>query len=171
MNNLINLILTRRSVRSFNETPISEKDLELIVSAGLEAPSGMGRRTWKFTVVTNSTQIQKLAAAVGEVLSRENYTFYKPTALIIPSNLKESRWGQEDNACALQNIFLASHALGIGSVWINQLKDICDHEKIRPILNSFEIPEDHTLSGIAALGYPKEKIEPVKRNSPTHFVR
>lgn len=171
MNDLINLISTRRSVRKFNETPISEKDLELIVSAGLEAPSGMGRRTWKFTVVTSPSQIQKLATAVGEALSRDNYTFYKPAALIIPSNLKESRWGREDNACALQNIFLAAHALGIGSVWINQLKDICDHDTIRPILNSFEIPVDHTIFGVAALGYPKEKNDPIKRNSPIHFVR
>ena len=170
MNDLIQFILTRRSVRKFNQIPISKKDIELIVEAGLAAPSGRNQRTWKFTVITSIPKIQQLANAVGEVLSRENYNFYKPTALIIPSNLKESPWGREDNACALQNIFLAAHSLQIGSVWINQLKDICDHELIRPILDSFEIPQNHVIYGLAALGYPETGVKQIERKGLIHFI-
>ena len=170
MNDFIDLILSRRSIRKFNTTPISKKDLELIVKAGLAAPSGKNQRTWKFTVITSIPKIQQLANAVGEALSRENYNFYKPTALIIPSNLKDSPWGREDNACALQNIFLAAHSLQIGSVWINQLKDICDHELIRPILDSFEIPKNHVIYGLAALGYPETGVKQIERKGLIHFI-
>lgn len=170
MNDLIQLILSRRSIRKFKQTPISKKDLELIVEAGLAAPSGKNQQTWKFTVITSTLEIQKLADAIGKVLSRENYNFYKPTALIIPSNLKESPWGRDDNACALQNIFLAAHSLQIGSVWINQLKDICDHELIRPILDSFEIPKNHVVYGLAALGYPETEVKQIERKGLIHFV-
>lgn len=170
MNNLIQMILTRRSIRKFKDTPISKTILEDLVKAGLAAPSGKNKRTWKFTVVTDTSKIQTLAKTIGEVLSRDNYNFYKPAALIIPSNLKESPWGCEDNACALENIFLAAHSFQIGSVWINQLRDICDHEKIRPILDSFEIPKDHTIYGLAALGYPEKEVQPIERTGLIHFV-
>ena len=42
-------------------------------------------------------------------MDREGYDFYDPAVLIIPSNERDSRWGPEDNACALENIFLAAY--------------------------------------------------------------
>ena len=78
---------------------------------------------------------------------------YEPQTIIITSNLRDSRFGIDDNACALENIFLAAHAFGIGSVWINQLRDACDDPDVRRMLTSYGIPDDHTAYGIAALGY------------------
>lgn len=78
---------------------------------------------------------------------------YQPEILIIPSNQRDNPHGKEDNACAMENIFLAAHSLGIGSVWINQLQGICDEPSIREILNDFGIPADHIVYGMAALGY------------------
>ena len=83
---------------------------------------------------------------------------------IITSNTKDSRFGIDDNACALENIFLAAHSFGIGSVWINQLRDACDAHAVRKLLDSFGIPADHTAYGIAALGYaaapsPKDVVK------------
>ncbi len=104
MNNLnqtIRTILNRRSTRSFVRRPIKEEDLKLIVDCALHAPSGMGRQTWKFTVVENRARIRELSKAVGEELGREGYDMYAPEVLIIPSNLKESPFGMEDNACAM----------------------------------------------------------------------
>ena len=57
-------------------------------------------------------------------------------------------------ACALENVFLAAHALGVGSVWINQLKGACDRPGIRAALAALSIPDDHVAYGIAAMGYP-----------------
>ena len=59
----------------------------------------------------------------------------------------------EDNACALENMFLAAHSFGIGSVWINQMRDICDEPEVREMLRSWEIPDSHRVFGMAALGY------------------
>ena len=59
---------------------------------------------------------------------------YNPQVLLVPSNERENPHGMEDNACALENIFLAAHSFGIGSVWINQLRDICEEEEVRDIL-------------------------------------
>lgn len=58
---------------------------------------------------------------------------------------------------ALENIFLAAHALGIGSVWINQLNGICDEPAVRAVLTKLKIPENHIVWGMAALGYAEAK--------------
>lgn len=122
MNQTIETILSRRSVRSFQDKPLREEDLKAIVDCALHAPSARGLRTWKFTIVENREKIQELAKAMGEALGRPEYDMYKPQVIIIPSNEKNSRFGMEDNACAMENIFLAASSLGIGSVWINQLR-------------------------------------------------
>ena len=165
-------ILTRRSIRSFEKKPIPEEDMKQIVDAALHAPSAMGRQTWKFTVVMNREKIQQLARAAGKVLGREDYDMYSPEALIIPSNSKESRFGRDDNACAMENIFLAAHSLGSGSVWSNQLHGICDEPAVREVLREFGIPDDHVVYGLAALGYADDTvIQPKERIGTVAWIR
>ncbi len=154
MNETMKTILERRSVRRFSDRLVSEDILKELAEAAMHAPSGMCRKTWQFTVVSNQEKIARLTNAIANVLGREGYDMYKPTALIIPSNDKESKWGMEDNACALENIFLAAWSYGVGSVWINQLNGICDEPEIRAILREFEIPDNHVVYGLAALGFP-----------------
>lgn len=171
MSQVMENILTRRSVRSFKEDQLSMEDLKEIVKAGLYAPSAMNRQTWRFTIVTNRELIGRLAEAIGKELGRENYDLYKAPALIIPSNAARSRWGRDDNACALQNIFLAAHSKGIGSVWINQLHGICDSEPIRALLHEMEIPDDHVVYGMAALGYAAGEVkQDVEKTGQVHIV-
>ena len=156
MNETLQTIFTRRSIRSFTDQPISKEHLDLLVQAALCAPSGMGLQTWQFTVVSSREKIDRLAQVIGKTLNRENYDMYRPAALIIPSNEADSPYGREDNACALENIFLAAWSFGVGSVWINQLQNICDDAEIRRELTALGIPENHIVYGMAALGYPDD---------------
>lgn len=169
MNPVMENLLTRRSVRAFLEKEIPMSQLEQILEAARYAPSGMGRQTWKFTAIVNPEKIQKLAAAISAELGRSGYTMYCPQVLIIPSNEADSRFGKEDNACALENIFLAAWSFGIGSVWINQLQEICDRPAIRNILTEWGIPENHVVYGMAALGYPasseKKEVEKIGKTA------
>lgn len=153
MNETMKTILQRRSTRSFLSKSVDEEILKDLVDAAMHAPSGMCKKTWKFTVVTNKELIAKLIRLIEKVLDRPGYNMYNPVALIIPSNDRDNKYGREDNACALQNIFLAAESYGVGSVWINQLTGICDEPKVREILREMEIPESHIVYGIAALGY------------------
>ena len=170
MNQTLETILTRRSTRKFLCKPIPEEEMELIVQAALHAPSAKGLQTWQFTVVRNREKIQKLATAIREVLDRKGYNMYEPEALVIPSNLKESPYGREDDACAMENMFLAAHSLGIGSVWINQLQDVCDVPAIRQVLDELGIPADHVVYGMAALGYPDDvKADKARTGKVVYF--
>ena len=170
MNETMKTILTRRSTRKFKVQELPEAELEQILQAALYAPSGMSKQTWQFTVVKNREKIQLLAKAVEKALGRERYDMYQPQVLIIPSNQREHHHGKEANACAMENIFLAAHSFGIGSVWINQLQGICDEPAIREILNGFGIPADHVVYGMAALGYADDVKAEKKRNGKVVVV-
>ena len=170
MNEVMQAILSRRSIRQFTDQEVPKEVLADLAQAALHAPSGMGKKTWKFTVISNREKIRALAEAMAKVLGREGYNMYDPTALIIPSNLRDSRFGMEDNACALENIFLAAYSYDLGSVWINQMRDICDDSQIRAILTEMGIPADHVVYGMAALGYPAEEGHGYKEAGEIAFI-
>lgn len=169
MNPVMENLLTRRSIRAFQEKEIPMDELKQILEAARYAPSGMGRQTWKFTAVVNPGKIQQLADTICKELGRNGYDMYRPQVLIIPSNEADSRFGKEDNACALENIFLAAWSFGIGSVWINQLQEICDRPAIRSILTEWGVPKNHVVYGMAALGYPvsseKKEVEKIGKTA------
>lgn len=173
MNAILENIMNRRSSRSFTDKTISKSDLDLILQAGIYAPSGMNRQSWQFTVIQNKEKIQTLAKAVREVLGRSNdYNFYDPDTFILVSNEKDNTNGLADSSCALENMFLMASSLGIGSCWINQLKTICDEPQIRSILDSFGVPENHIVWGSAALGYAaKESPVPERKSGTIKFVK
>lgn len=172
MNEVMNAILTRRSTRKFTTEPIPKDVMTDIVNAALHAPSGKGQQTWQFTVITNKGVISRLTEAIGKELDRAGYDMYCPTAIIMPSNLRDGIWSKEDNACALENIFLAAHSHGVGSVWINQMQNICDKPAIRAILDELGLPADHVVFGMAALGYPDPSapVRPMKRIGKVVYV-
>ena len=172
MNEVMQTILTRRSIRAFTDQNIEKDVLRQLADAARYAPSAMNRQTWKFTVVSNAKYIHALASAISAHLNRGgDYNFYGATALILASNEKDNPHGTEDCACALEDIFLAAHSLGIGSVWINQLKGICDVPDIREVLDELHLPKNHLVLGMAALGYPAvSPAFPSKRDDVVEYI-
>lgn len=158
MNAVIENILTRRSVRSFEDKKIPREDMELIVKAGKYAPSAMNKQTFQLTVVQNPDVIKKLYTAIPKYMSglADDYNFYGCKNLVLISDETGKDIGQMDCACVAQNIFLAAHSMGIGSVWINQLRDTSDGPEVRAALTEAGVPENHRVWVIAALGYPTE---------------
>ena len=86
MNQVIENIKTRRSVRSFSEKPISREDLSAIVEAGQYAPTAMNRQNFQFTVLTNKSKLEQLAQVIREAIGEgAGYNFYTPAALVLLS--------------------------------------------------------------------------------------
>lgn len=172
MNETIKTILSRRSCRAFTGQSVSEADVRQILDCALSSASGMGWQTWQFTAVMNREKIQLLAKAVGKALERdEGYDMYNPDVLIITSNEKDSKYREVDNACAMQNIYIASEALGLGCVWINQLLTCYDNPDVRKILDSFGIPQNHGVYGCAAIGDKAQEPAPKEIKGKACIVR
>ena len=177
-------MLTRRSTRAFKPDSVDKALLEQIAEAGLYAPSAMNEQPWTFTVVSNKEKlaaineaVKKYFASTGDehLSSRaadKNYCcYYGAPVLIIVSCDKESRYPVEDASCALQNMFLCAHELGLGSCWINQLGGkACDYPAVRELLNSLGIHSSDKVYGCAAIGYIKTETETKPRRGTVKYV-
>ena len=174
MNEVLQNLLTRRSIRTYKKEQILDAELEAILEAAKYAPSGSNSQSWHFTVVQNEEKLQKLNTHVREAFkamivdettyrskvackkaaesNNYNFYYYAPT-LIIVSNDREYSNAMADSSVALQNILLAAHSLHMGSCWINQLTWFGDEPAIREVLTTFGIPENDKVCGAAALGY------------------
>jgi len=114
----------------------------------------MNRQSWQFTVIRKQDNIQRLEKVVRIAANRaDNYNFFAPNVIVLVSNDPENVNGLADASCAMENMFLMAHSLGISSCWINQLRAICDVEEVRSLLDSYGIPSNHIVWGIADLGY------------------
>lgn len=187
MNDIIQNIKTRRSIRKYDNRQLNDEDLQLIVEAAQYAPSGSNSQSWLFTVIQKPellTEINQLVRqAFGNITfgeheypakiagkkkaEQEAYCFYyhAPT-LIIVSNKRNYSNAMADSALALGNIFLAAHSLGIGSCWVNQLSWLCEEPVLRVALTRLGIPEDHMICGSAVVGYLDGQQPPAPLRKP-----
>ncbi len=156
MNEVLNNIYTRRSIRKFKDQTIPADLISEVVKAGTYAPSGKNMQTFRFFVMQNADSILALQDVVGKGMENPSYTFYGTKALIIVACSKEDVNGVEDGSCALENMMLAAHSLGLGSCWINQLKYCGDKPEVAAYLDKIGLPEGRRVVGMLALGYADE---------------
>ena len=166
MNEVLNNIKNRRSIRSYTDQQVNAENLNLILEAATYAPSGMNFQTWHFTAIQNAEILHTLNDKVKRAFAKsedphlqerghsDSYCcYYHAPTLIIVSNEPTRWWAPMDGACAMENIFLAAKSLGIDSCWINQVGQTCDDPEVRAFLTELGIPESHKVYGCAALGY------------------
>lgn len=171
MNAVIENILTRRSVRAFEDKKIPREDMEVIVKAGQYAPSAVNRQGFQITVLQNDDIIRDLYTAIPKYMEglKAPYTFYDCKNLVLISDEADMEIGQMDCACVAENIFLAAHSMGIGSVWINQLRNISDGEDVRAALTKAGVPTNHKVWVIAALGYASGPVADKEKTAKIHW--
>ncbi|EJF42303.1 MAG: nitroreductase family protein [Clostridium sp.] len=193
MNPVMENILTRRSIRSYEERQIPAESLDQILLAGTYAPSGRSLQTWKFTAVQNPQVLARINAALREALrtvsvgpdthpyvarlkpkaEREDseFLFHAPTYVIV-SNDRQNVNALADSAVAMENMMLAAHSFGIGSCWLNHLPGLTHHPVILSLMAELDIPDHHDIYGTLALGWPK-KSSPAAgpRKDAIHIIR
>jgi len=164
-------IKERRSYRSFLPEPISEAVIEKILEAAIWAPSPLNTQPWEFIIITREDVKEKIFSEAGRCIKRvleksgwkwlEKYQvdFLQSAPVIIavigdPKKtgadmfLEEGGVGyQHACAAAIQNMHLAAHALGIGSLWFT----FFDRKAMREILG---IDTNKTPLALVCLGKP-----------------
>jgi nitroreductase len=137
-------IRKRRSVRKFTGEIISREDLEKIVDAGRLAASGSNRQPWEFIVVTDKEMINQLTV-VGKWME-------KAGAIIAVVLDPYSRWWVEDGSAAIENMLIASTALGYGSCWVEG-DSLPREEEFKTLLG---VPKGKRLLSLVPVGVPEE---------------
>ena len=167
-------ILTRRSVRKFQDKPVDHGTLEQIIATAAYAPS------WKNTQISRYIAIEDRAvldAICRDFLPEHNANIVSGAPLLIAQTFIKGRsgferdgsftterkdgWQHYDCGIAAQTFCLAAHEAGLGTV----IMGIFPHEELGAFLN---VPEDQELMALIAVGYPADQpIAPKRKDVET----
>ena len=155
MDNLLELINGRRSVRKYKKDMVPQEILDRIIEAGLYAPSGKGQQNTIVIQVTDRAlrdEIMRMNCEIGGWEAGFDPLYGAPAMLIV---LAKKDWPNRvyDGSAVMENLMLAAHALGVGSCWIHRAKEEFETSWGKELLRSLGIAEEYEGIGHCALGY------------------
>ena len=154
MNEVIEVIKKRQSVRKIESKPVPEKIIKDILDCARLAPTAINIQPWLFGAVTDPDLKREIADMT------DHKKFIKDCAVCFAVFADSAqKYFLEDGCAATENILLACAAHGIGSCWVAGHKKVYV-DSIRKLL---KVPEPYTLIALIAAGYSKEQPSPKKK--------
>ncbi len=147
---LLDLILTRRSIRRYESKDLPEEVMRQIFEAGRQAPSSGNMQAIRFVVVKTADKKNELSAGIFAHFVRD-----APVVIVGCSNKEyvlTEKWAAADAVIAMENMVIAAWSLGVGSCWIGSFNE----ENVKRLL---KIPDEWTVVALLTFGYPAEKPE------------
>jgi nitroreductase len=180
---VIEAIKTRRSIRQYKPDPVDDKILHTVLEAARWAPSWKNTQCWRFMVVRDSSIKAKIADCLikskrGDILVDNGGSIaikQAPILIVACAELGKSGlnagefatdkgdWYMFDTALAMQNLVLAAHSLGLGTVHLS----LFDAKKTAEIL---EIPEGFCVVSMTPLGYPDQEPRTPPRKELSEII-
>ncbi len=158
MNETIKTLTTRKSCRSYKDEHITREEIDLIISAGLNSPSGMNLQTPRFVVVQNDEMVAKLSKMNANVAGMTHDPFYGAKDIIIVLAKKECTYIY-DGSLAMGNLMNAAWSIGIDSRWIHRAKEVFETAEGKELLKKWGITDDVEGIGFCILGHALEEKE------------
>lgn len=167
LNNVIKTIFNRSSIRSFGSNPIAKEQLELIIRAGMAAPSARNLQPWAFIVVTDRGIMNTLADRLpyAKMLNEASAAIVVCGVPEKAGDSPEGYWVQDCSA-ATQNILLAIESLGLGAVWTGVYPRPDRVDIVREVLG---IPQNVFPLNVIPVGYPKGENRPKDKFKPENI--
>lgn len=161
MNQTIENIITRRSVKKYLDKPVPEELVAEIVKAGTYAPSGMNMQSPIILAVTNMEMRDRLSRINLEIVKGRGLKtssghadpFYGAPVVLVVLAKKDCFTRIYDGSLVMENLMLAAHSLGLGSCWIHRAKETFETEEGKQILLDLGITEEYEGIGNCILGY------------------
>ncbi len=159
----------RRSIRKYKLDPVDDKTIEAVLDAARLAPSWGNSQCWQFVLVRDKAVKEQLADTLFGVTDRPNGVTISlrqaPVIIVLCAELGKSGtyyrvprqyatdkgeyWYMFDGALAMENLCLAAHAMGLGTV----IAGAFDAKQAASIL---KVPDGVVVVALTPLGYPDE---------------
>jgi len=162
MNEVIQAIQTRRTIRRFRPTPIPKETITEILEAGRWAQSFNNAQPWRFVVVLNEKTRRKLGEEAGKSVYYRGITEAPVTIVVCADPEEDPTHWLEAGCIAHQNMALAVHSLGLGSSWI-AVANTRSEASIKKILDA---PKHLRIISLMPVGFPDET--PQRNRKPLH---
>lgn len=144
-------LLTRRSVRSYTDDPVTGEELDVLLRAAMSAPFGFGLNTTRFVVIRDETTRQALARASKHAGPAAE----APVVIVVCGDTRVERvpgtYFVHNAVAATENLLTAAHATGLGAVWIGV------HpwpDRMAAVREAVGLPEGVEPVATIAIGHP-----------------
>jgi nitroreductase len=160
--NMLELLRKRRSIRKYQDRPLSADQVIALEEAVLRSPTGRDSRSWEFIFVDDRLLLKKLADTRGS-----NSAFLAGASLgvvVLGNEVITDTW-VEDSSLAAVIVQLAAVQLGLGSCW-SQVRnrehspDRTAEDYVRELL---DIPDNLRVLCVIAVGHPAEEKRPTPK--------
>ena len=157
------VIMSRRSIRKWQDKAISRDTLDLIMKHGINAPNGRGIQAYEVRVIDNADLLKEISLAVvkdmPEVGEREGFKniFLDAPCVVFIASSDSYDLSQVDCGLLGENIILSAWSMGIGSCCLgSSARWLKGSGSAAPYLQRLDLPEGYHLLYCIALGYPDE---------------
>lgn len=150
----IEVLKTRRSVRSYSSEPVPRKVIEDVIDCARLAATAINIQPWEFVVVTAPEMLRKIA----ETTDYGKFIAGAPACVVVLC--QDTKYYLEDGSAATQNILLAARAHGLGACWVAGDKKAYGSD----ICRLLGAPRGYKLISLVPFGYPAESPEKSKRS-------
>ena len=159
MNEVLNSLKTRRSIRAYKDTQVPDELLDQVLEAGLYAASGMNNQKVVLVAVRDKETRDCLSRLNAAVMGRDLDPFYGAPCVIVVLYDPNYFTGREDATLVLGNLMEAAHAVGLGSCWIHRAYQVFESPEGKELLRKWGLPEHLTGVGNCILGYADQEVE------------
>lgn len=158
---VLTAIKERRSIRRFLDKKIPDEYIDVLKDAIIWAPSAGNLQSRRFYFVYNEGLKKELSTAA----LRQKFISTAPLVVVACANLMiglhygkrgEKLYAIQDAAASIQNMMLAAHSIGLGSVWVGAFNE----DEVARLLN---LPIDIRPLAIVPVGYPSHNPSPPSR--------
>lgn len=153
MKDAMEVLLTRRSIRNFNDKSIPEDVLNKILEAGTYAPTAMGMQKPIIIAITDKKVRDEVSRENAKIMGREGTDPFYGAPVILLVAVENYPNAVYDGSCVMDNLLNAAWAMGVGSCWIHRAKEELESDFGKKLLKSLGIVGDYIGVGHVALGY------------------
>lgn len=170
MNETINTIISRRSIKAYTDELVSDYLLNEITTAATYSASGMNKQSALMVVVKDKALRDKLSSLNASILGITSDPFYNAPVVIVVLADSNVRTYVEDGSLVMGNLLNAAHSVGVSSCWIHRAKEVFETEEGKKLLKEWGIPESYKGIGNCILGYPKDKTDVLPKPRKENYV-
>ena len=171
MNETLNTLKTRRSVRAYLPEQIKEEELRQILEAGEYAPTGMGAQSPVMVAVQDPETIRLLSRLNAAVMGNSGDPFYgAPTVIVVLAD-KNRGTCVEDGSLVMGNLMNAAASLGVASCWIHRAREVFESAEGKALLEKWGLSQDYIGVGNCILGYAAGPVPEAKPRKDNYVIR
>ena len=153
MNEVIRALISRRSVRSYNDKKVPAELVKEIVEAGTYAPSGSGSQASKMVVIRDETLVKELSQMNAAVGGMTNDPFYGAKTIVVVFSDSQKATCVENGALVMANLMNAAYSVGVCSCWIHRAREVFETDRGKSLKEKWGVPSTYIGIGHCILGY------------------